>query len=92
MGIATCSAPPPPGDDEELLTFVTPTLLAAEFFDEGISDKEIESLERMPQTIQSGGQYSSDWPKAGVGRRIAGVTGEKVSFVVDLRCANELVQ
>lgn len=53
-------------------------VMLSEFFDEGKSDEEIESLERMPQTIQSGGQYSSDWPKAGVGRRIVGVTGEKI--------------
>jgi hypothetical protein len=67
-------------------------VMLSEFFDEGKSDGEIESLERTLQTIQGGGQYSSDWPKAGVGRRIAGVTGEKVSFVVDLRCADERVQ
>ena len=56
-------------------------VMLSEFFDEDKSEEEIELLERTSQTIQSGGQYSSDWPKAGVGKRFAGVTGEKASFV-----------
>ena len=54
-------------------------VMLSEYYDEDKSDEEIDMLERTSPTIQSGGQYSFDWPKAGIGKRIAGVTGEKVS-------------
>ena len=55
-------------------------VMLAEFYDENKSNEEIGVLEHMSQTIQGGGQYySSDWPKAGIGKRITGVTGEIVS-------------
>lgn len=47
-------------------------VMLADFFDENRSEEEIASLEG-----KSGGK-SSDRPEAGVGKRIAGVTGEKV--------------
>jgi len=53
--------------------------MLSEFFDENKSIEEIELLEQ--QTIQNDewiGTYSPNWPQAGVGKRIKGVTGEKV--------------
>lgn len=60
-------------------------VMLAEFFDENRSDDEIELLEQKSQLIQTvspGGQWSSNYPKAGVGKRIKGVTGEKVVSVL----------
>ncbi|KAL7550747.1 hypothetical protein ACHAWF_013965, partial [Thalassiosira exigua] len=57
-------------------------VMLAEFFDENKSDKEISQLELKPQLQKSRTQsdylHLSDWPEAGVGKRITGVTGEKI--------------
>mmetsp|Transcript_13895 Transcript_13895/g.25374 ORF Transcript_13895/g.25374 Transcript_13895/m.25374 type:complete len:1378 (-) Transcript_13895:162-4295(-) len=62
-------------------------VMLSEFFDENKSEEEIELLEQKSQLVQSSDSqdhwYSSNWPDAGVGKRIAGVTGEKV---IPLRC------
>ncbi len=55
-------------------------VMLAEFFDENRSDEEIELLE---QRVEAMGQCTSNYPKAGIGKRIKGITGEKVSLVVD---------
>lgn len=55
--------------------------MLSEFFDENKSEEEIDLLEQTPQPLQSGdynSQYSPNWPQAGIGKRIPGVTGEKV--------------
>ena len=79
----------------EAVVEVDERVMLAEFFDENKSEVEIEALERTTTssttTSQSssevcGTQYSSsDWPKAGIGKRIAGVTGE---MVIPLRIPN----
>ena len=59
-------------------------VMLAEFFDEGKSKETIELLETKPskgdvqQKSVSNRYYTSNWPQAGVGKRITGVTGEKV--------------
>ena len=61
-------------------------VMLAEFFDENRSDEEIELLEQKPQSthrVESIGPYSSNYPEAGVGERIKGITGEKVGLVVN---------
>mmetsp|Transcript_27479 Transcript_27479/g.49977 ORF Transcript_27479/g.49977 Transcript_27479/m.49977 type:complete len:391 (+) Transcript_27479:108-1280(+) len=53
--------------------------MLSEFFDENKSEEEIELLEQKSQNNDhSSSSSSSTWPEAGVGKRIAGVTGEKV--------------
>ncbi|KAL7541994.1 hypothetical protein ACHAXR_011416, partial [Thalassiosira sp. AJA248-18] len=56
-------------------------VMLSEFFDENKSEEEIKLLEDKPQ-LQHGNNskdyYSSDWPDAGVGKRVTGITGEKV--------------
>ena len=60
-------------------------VMLSEFFDENKSKEEIDVLEkRNTQSNQWNGKYSPNWPEAGVGKRIKGVTGEKVS--VDYTC------
>ena len=55
-------------------------VMLAEFFDENKSKEEIDALEKRPiKSNQWIGKYSPNWPVAGVGKRIKGVTGEKVS-------------
>lgn len=54
-------------------------VMLAEFYDENRSDEEIELLEQKSQLIQT---VSPNYPKAGVGKRIKGVTGEKVGSVL----------
>lgn len=55
-------------------------VMLAEFFDENKSKEEIDALENRPiKNNQWIGKYSPNWPEAGVGKRIKGVTGEKVS-------------
>ena len=58
-------------------------VMLSEFFDENKSEEEIELLELKSQPEHRGESpyYTSDWPDAGVGKRIAGVTGEKVSLL-----------
>jgi len=58
-------------------------VMLAEFFDEGKSQAtidllETQSLEEDVQQNVSSRYYTSKWPKAGVGKRIRGITGEKV--------------
>ena len=58
-------------------------VMLAEFFDEDKSDATIESsetpsLDKHVQQNASNRYYNSNWPEAGVGKRIIGVTGEKV--------------
>ena len=55
-------------------------VMLAEFFDENRSDEEIELLEH---SVEATGQCTSNYPKAGMGKRIKGITGEKVSLVAD---------
>ncbi len=60
-------------------------VMLAEFFDENKSDEEIEVLEQKSQVIysaKSDDEYSSSYPRAGVGKRIKGITGEKVGLFV----------
>lgn len=57
-------------------------VMLAEFFDENKSAEEIALLEQKaqePRSSVSKSQYSPDWPDAGVGKRVTGITGEKVS-------------
>lgn len=57
-------------------------VMLSEFFDENKSKEEIETLERQSTQQQQSdewkGQYSPNWPAAGVGKRIKGITGEKI--------------
>eukprot|EP00986_Skeletonema_menzelii_P019472 scaffold28123_cov171-Skeletonema_menzelii.AAC.2 len=58
-------------------------VMLAEFFDEGKSQATIELLETQPsaedeQQNASSRYCTSSWSKAGVGKRIKGVTGEQV--------------
>ena len=56
-------------------------VMLAEFFDENRSVEEIELLEQQSEPIhnlESACQYTSNYPKAGIGKRIKGITGEKV--------------
>ncbi|KAL7433624.1 hypothetical protein ACHAXM_003635 [Skeletonema potamos] len=60
-------------------------VMLAEFFDEGKSQATIELLETqspvgadVQQNVSNNRYYNSNWPHAGVGKRITGVTGEKV--------------
>lgn len=80
----------------EAVVEVDERVMLAEFFDENKSEVEIEALEQTSTTTSTttsqsiskvcGSQYySSDWPKAGIGKRIAGVTGE---MVIPLRIPN----
>lgn len=60
-------------------------VMLSEFYDEGRSDEEIAKLEQTEQHAQqefpecaSKTNVTNCWPEAGVGKRITGVTGEKV--------------
>ena len=54
--------------------------MLSDFFDENKSEGEIAVLEQNSQSLQtSETKYSFNWPEAGVGKRITGITGEKVS-------------
>ena len=57
-------------------------VMLSEFFDENKSKEEIKLLEHKSQPPQQDGSsknyYSSDWPEAGLGKRVTGVTGEKI--------------
>ena len=57
-------------------------VMLAEFFDEGKSQETIDALETKQPSLNednvSKRYYNCNWPEAGVGRRITGVTGEKV--------------
>jgi len=56
-------------------------VMLSDFFDENKSEEEIKSFEQKSQPLQSDDsnyQYSPNWPDAGVGKRITGITGEKI--------------
>jgi len=54
-------------------------VMLSDFFDENKSEGEIAVLEQNSQSLQtSETKYSFNWPEAGVGKRITGITGEKV--------------
>ncbi|KAL9190728.1 hypothetical protein ACHAXT_000434 [Thalassiosira profunda] len=66
----------------ETVVEVDERVMLANFFDENKSEEEIARLEQTSQPVPKEEskkcQYSFDWPEAGVGKRITGITGEKV--------------
>lgn len=67
----TCAAPEVLYEE---VVEVEERVMLAEFFDEDKSQEEIASLEEKKENnVSKGG-----WPTAGVGKRVTGVTGEKV--------------